>query len=202
MDSNEISVEVEGLAFGYGSRTVLTDVSFNVRSGEMCAVSGPNGAGKSTLLRVLAGLLRPLKGIVRVAEGIGYVPQEWGLFGELQVEENIRFFARAYGLSRAVARVETESMLERCELKPLRRVRAGELSHGWRRKLTLACALTHQPRVLLLDEVMSGLDETSRSKIWNIVEAEAARGAAVLLTTHFGEDIARCSAQLALRSAE
>src|SRR5262249_34825320 len=149
---------VEGLVYRYRSRAALDGVSLSVPPGMILGLLGANGAGKSTLLRNLCGLLTPLQGSVRVAGAGGYGAQQFGLYEDLTVEENLRFYARAYGLDQATALVRLERSLERFHLEARRRERAGALSHGWRQRLALACALTHQPAVLLLDEATAGLD--------------------------------------------
>jgi ABC-2 type transport system ATP-binding protein len=189
-----MSCVVSGLGFRYGSRRVFEGLSFRLERGMVSAVLGANGSGKSTLLRVIAGLLRPSAGELVVNGRVGYAPQEWGLYEELTVRENLEFFARAQG-----GRVA--GVLERFGLESRTGQRSGELSHGWRQRLSLACAVAHAPHVLLLDEVTSGLDAAAREGMWRVIAEEAARGAAVLVSTHLEEEAQRCAMRLELEVA-
>ena len=190
-----MSLTVDGIAFRYGATTVFSGLSFQVKAGTVCGLWGANGSGKSTLLRVIAGLLRPSVGRVILEGAIGYVPQEGGLYEELTVEENLQFFSRAHGAS-------ADGLLQRFGLESRGRQCCGELSHGWKQKLSLACAIAHRPRVLLLDEATSGLDAKSRDRMWTSIEEEASCGAAILISTHSNEDAARCGIMLRLESPE
>lgn len=199
-----MSIEIDGLDYRYRSRTALNGISLVVRPGAVVGLLGSNGAGKSTLLRILCGLLSPQQGSVRVAgwelprdrnrarAAVGYVAQQFGLYEDLNVEENLRFYARAYGLEEATAADRVRQALERFHLVGRRADRTGSLSHGWRQRLALACSLTHHPEVLLLDEATAGLDPAARRQVWQIVQEEAARGAAILLSTHHLDEAARC----------
>lgn len=177
-----------------------------VKPGEIVGLLGSNGAGKSTLLRILCGLLTPAEGSVRVAgwdlsrekkqarAATGYVAQQFGLYEDLRVEENLRFYAGAYGLDDSTMDQRVEEALSRFSLAGRRRDRTGTLSHGWRQRVALACALTHRPSVLLLDEATAGLDPASRRQVWAMIQDEASRGAAVLISTHYLDEAARCDA--------
>jgi ABC-2 type transport system ATP-binding protein len=197
-------IEIEELVYRYRSRVALDKISFQVPCGKIVGLLGANGAGKSTLLRVLCGLLRPAGGKVTVAgrqfpKGLakalartGYVAQQFGLYEDLTVQENIRFYARAYGLDDQAASVCLEQTMLRFDLAHRRNDRAGELSHGWRQRLALASALTHVPQVLLLDEATAGLDPAARRQVWRVIEEERSRGAAVLTSTHHLDEAAAC----------
>ncbi len=187
-----MSAVADRLGFAYARRRVFEDLSFAVPAGMVCGVWGGNGAGKSTLLRVLAGVLTPDSGSFCMGGRTGFAPQEWGLYEELTVEENLEFFARAQGAD------WVGSDLERFGFALRGWQRAGELSHGWKQRLSLACAAVHRPGVLLLDEITAGLDAGAREAAWETIEAEAARGAAVLLTTHIAADAERCGMMLRL----
>ena len=171
-----------------------------ISSGTIVGLLGGNGAGKSTLLKVLCGLLTPAAGRVLVAGGelpaarcqLGYVAQSFGLYEDLSVSENIEFYGRAYGLDRATVSERVEAALERFRLTDRRRDRTGSLSHGWRQRVAMASALIHRPPVLLLDEATAGLDPAARRMAWNVLEEEAARGAAVFNSTHHLDEAARC----------
>jgi ABC-2 type transport system ATP-binding protein len=199
-----VSIEIHDLVYHYRARAALNHVSLAVPPGSVVGLLGANGAGKSTLLRILCGLLKPEHGRVRVAgyelprergrarASIGFVAQQFGLYEDLRVEENLYFYARAYGLEEASAAERVQEALVRFDLSVRRADRTGALSHGWRQRLALACALTHRPAVLLLDEATAGLDPAARRQVWRIVQEEAARGAAILISTHHLDEAAKC----------
>lgn len=199
-----MSIEIDGLVYQYQSRVALNNVSLAVQPGSVVGLLGANGAGKSTLLRILCGLLAPVHGSVRVAGyqlprqrdrvrgSIGFVAQQFGLYEDLQVEENLRFYTRAYGFEEAIVSDRVQQALARFDLKARSADRTGALSHGWRQRLALACALTHRPAVLLLDEATAGLDPAARRQVWRVIQEEAARGAAVLISTHHLDEAAKC----------
>jgi ABC-2 type transport system ATP-binding protein len=205
------ALTAEGVVFRYGNRLALDGVTLHLVPGAIAGLLGSNGAGKSTLLRILCGLLTPVSGAVRVngwslpafrrqaQRSMGFMAQRFGLYADLHVEENLHFYARAYGLDAATAARRVEDLLERFHLAPRRRERAGALSHGWQQRLGLAAALVHRPPVLLLDEATAGLDPEARHQVWHILEEEAARGAAILLSTHHLDEAARCSSVAWLR---
>jgi ABC-2 type transport system ATP-binding protein len=199
-----MSIEIDGLMYRYRSRPALNGVSLAVEPGSVVGLLGANGAGKSTLLRILCGLLVPGQGSVRVAGyqlprdrnrargSIGYVAQQFGLYEDLRVEENLRFYTRAYGLEETTAAERVQEALHRFDLDGRRADRTSTLSHGWRQRLALACALAHRPSVLLLDEATAGLDPAARRQVWRVIQEEAARGAAILIGTHHLDEAARC----------
>jgi ABC-2 type transport system ATP-binding protein len=201
----------EDLVFRYGNRLALDGVSLHVAPGAIVGLLGSNGAGKSTLLRILCGMVPPESGVARVngwrlpefrrqaQRSVGFVAQRFGLYVDLHVEENLNFYARAYGLHGSAAGRRVEETLARLDLAPHRGERAGALSHGWQQRLALAAALLHRPPVLLLDEATAGLDGEARQQVWNILEEEAGRGAAVLLSTHHLDEAARCASVAWLR---
>lgn len=203
-----MGIEIQGLAYRYGPRVALADVSLEVPAGSIVGLLGGNGAGKSTLLRVLCGLLTPAAGKVRVAGvelpaarcSLGYVAQTFGLYEDLTVAENLEFCGRAYGLDRGTASERVEAGLVRFRLTDRRRDRTGSLSHGWRQRVAMASALMHQPPVLLLDEATAGLDPAARLYAWNVMEEEAARGVAVFASTHHLDEAARCHSVVLLNA--
>ncbi|WP_051669554.1 ABC transporter ATP-binding protein [Bryobacter aggregatus] len=200
-----MSIRVEALSYHYGNRPALEGIDFQLEPGTLTALLGSNGAGKSTLFKILCGLLQPRTGWVAVngyrlpgqkkeaRQSIGYVAQRFALYEDLSVEENLRFFAQAYGLSRLLLAARMDELLDRFELASRRRQRASSLSQGWKQRLAFAVALAHRPTVLLLDEVTAGLDAATRHYAWKILEEEAARGATVLLSTHHEDEAARCT---------
>lgn len=203
-----MSIHIEELYFNYGQRVALADITMNVEAGSIVGLLGNNGAGKSTLFRILCGLLAPQRGKVSVNDfelprdrararaAIGYVAQKFGLYEDLTVEENLSFYARAYGLEKRVAKERIAEMLDRFELAPRRRQIAGALSQGWKQRLAFAAALSHRPSVLLLDEVTAGLDPAARQYAWQVIQSEADRGSTVVFSTHHAEEADRCHTKI------
>ena len=166
-------LEAQGLRFQYGATLALRGVDLFVEAGEMLGLVGPDGAGKTTTMRILAGLIGPHGGTVRVLgqdplgnapalrEAMGYMPQQYSLYGDLSVEENLRFFADMFCLSRADYRERRARLLQITRLEPFTERRAEALSGGMYKKLALACALLSRPKLLLLDEPTNGVDPVS-----------------------------------------
>jgi ABC-2 type transport system ATP-binding protein len=169
---------------------------------------GPNGAGKTTLIRMLVGLLRPRRGTVRIlgeptsartVARIGYMPQLPALYGELSVSHNVDFFARMYGL-RDGRRQRVEEVLRLVGLWERRRDSALHLSGGMRQRLSLACALVHQPPLLLLDEPTVGLDPELRATFWEHFDGLTAEGTTIIISSHTMDDAAHCGGLAFLRA--
>ncbi|MEZ4473474.1 MAG: ABC transporter ATP-binding protein [bacterium] len=187
-----------------GGTLAVDALSLTVRGGELYGLVGPDGAGKTTTLRMLAGLLTPDAGTVEVdgrpfgpdagsaRAALGYMPQQYSLYGDLSVDENLTFFGRLFGLSRAERAERMERLLHITRLTRFRDRRAEALSGGMYKKLALACALLHQPRVLLLDEPSNGVDPVSRRELWDLLHDFVEGGMAVLLCTPYMDEAARC----------
>ena len=184
---------LQSLSKSYGAKAVLCNVTLQVLPGEIYGLFGSNGSGKSTLLRIAAGALRKTSGSVQVHGVTGYVAQKFSLYPDLTVEENVSFFARCYGAKAAEARERAANTLDRVALTPFRREPAGQLSHGWRQRLSLAAALTHSPSLLLLDEATAGLDPAARASLWEVLQDYVRTGGAILLATHFTDEGQRCT---------
>lgn len=196
------ALEAEGLTFRYAGRPALAvdDLSLSVPAGEVVGLLGPNGAGKTTTLSLLAGLLQPESGGVRIAgrdlarersealSALGLAPQEPALYPGLTPPETLRFFGSLHGLGGADLDRRVAEGLEATGLT----ARAGdpvrELSGGMKRRLSLAVALLHEPKVLLLDEPTVGVDPQSRRFLLDRIRGLAARGTAVLYSTHYMEE--------------
>jgi ABC-2 type transport system ATP-binding protein len=172
-----------GLTKRYGPRVALRDVGFGAAAGELVAVIGPNGAGKTTLLSILAGIQAPDAGTVtRPPREIGWVPQQPAVYSKLSVRENLELFARLEKVpdsARVVAR-----MLEQTGLVGRADDELGTLSGGNRQRVNIAIGLLAEPPVLLLDEPSASLDPRQRARLWEFVGAQAARGTAVIFSTH------------------
>ena len=186
------SVSAREVSFTYGDHLAVDSVSVDVESGEILGFLGPNGAGKSTTIKMLTGQLRPASGTIEVLgmamptqrseiqQRIGVCFEEKNLYLRMSAEENLRFFAKLFGLST----FDPTPLLERVGLADRARDRVSEYSKGMRQRLMMARTLVNSPDVLFLDEPTDGLDPVSARRIRDLVRAEAARGAAVLLTTH------------------
>jgi ABC-2 type transport system ATP-binding protein len=197
-------IETRGLRKVFGARVALEGLDLMVRRGEIFGLLGANGSGKTTTIRMLCGLLAPTAGQARVVgfdiardpekvrHRIGYMSQRFGLYEDLTVSENLRFYSGVYGLRGQDARRRIAELLEELDLGPRSRQLAATLSGGWKQRLALACATAHRPDLLFLDEPTAGVDPASRQRFWNLISAFAARGTAILLTTHYMDEAARC----------
>lgn len=199
------TVRAESLTRRFGDFVAVDGISFEIRSGEIWGFLGPNGAGKSTTIRMLCGVLAPTSGradvlgydVVRDPEAIklriGYMPQGSSLWNDLSVEEHLRFYAGLFGLDGAAQRDGVERWMERVGLTQQRRQLAGTLSGGYRKRLSLACTLLHEPQMIFLDEPTSGVDPLSRREFWEIIVGLAETGTTVLVTTHYLDEAEHCN---------
>lgn len=188
----------------FGELVAVSDVSFQVRRGEIFGVLGPNGAGKSTTIRMLCGILDPTGGrgtVVgfdvkrepeRIKERIGYMTQRFSLYEDLSVEDNLMFYAGIYGIPFFERSGRVRGVLERTGLTHRRKQLAGTLSGGWKQRVALACSTIHDPPLLFLDEPTAGVDPVSRREFWEQIHDLAARGTTALLTTHYMDEAERC----------
>ena len=201
---NDSIVQVSALTKRFGSAVALDHLSFDAQREEILGLVGPDGAGKATTLRILSGVLSADAGNVTIAgddvmrepEGvkqrISYMPQHFGLYEDLTVDENIRFYADIFGVSAAQRRQREQQLLEACGMAPFRPRLAGNLSGGMKKKLALACALIHTPQVLLLDEPTTGVDPVSRRELWSILYSLVFVGVTVVVSTAYLVVAERC----------
>ncbi len=187
-------IEVEGLQKLYGDFPAVQGLSFQIGAGEVLGLVGPNGAGKTTTIRSLAGIIIPSGGRIRIAgrdladDPVGakgqlaFIPDEPHLFEYLTVEEHLRFIGRLYGVPDVVGRIP--GLLDELELSEKRSSLPGELSRGMKQKLAIACGLLHEPKALLLDEPLTGLDPVGIRRMKATIMRRAAAGAAVILSSH------------------
>ena len=192
-------IQVRNLGKRYGDKVAVKDVSFDVQSGEVFGFLGPNGAGKTTTIKMIVGLLQPTSGSVRVAghdvqaepmaakASSGYVPDTPNLYAKLSAHELLRFVADLYSLDRGHAARRIDELLRLFDLAAAADDTIDSYSHGMQQKTSLAAALVHDPRVLVLDEPTVGLDPKSARLIKDILRQMADRGAAVMLSTHILE---------------
>ncbi len=210
--AGEPVIEVHDLQRRFGGFYAVNNISFSVNQGEVFGLLGANGAGKSTTFRMLCGLLPPSSGALRVVGAdlrhaaaaararIGYMSQKFSLYGNLSVAENLRFFSTVYGLAGKRKSDRIAWALEEFELGDMADFTSGNLSLGYKQRLALACALMHEPEILFLDEPTSGVDPLARREFWMRINALAAYGVTVMITTHFMEEAEYCD-RLAIMAA-
>jgi ABC-2 type transport system ATP-binding protein len=187
-------IDVVGYSKLYGDTVAVQSLSFNVAAGDVLGLVGPNGAGKTTTLRALAGILQPSAGAIRIAgidlqadpvaakAKLAFIPDEPQLFDYLTVTEHLQFVARLYGVADAAPRIPV--LLEELELTAKRDALPSELSRGMKQKLAIACGLLHEPKALLLDEPLTGLDPVGIRRMKETISARARDGSAVILSSH------------------
>ena len=196
-------LQAQGLKKSYGSRAAVVDVSLHVAAGELLGLLGPNGAGKSTTIAMVCGLTQPDAGQVQVAghtlasdaaackRRIGLVPQDLALFEDLSAVANVELFGALYGMPTALLKERAALVLASVGLADRARDKTATFSGGMKRRLNIACALVHNPDVLLLDEPTAGVDPQSRNAIFDVLLALKAAGKALVYTTHYMEEVER-----------
>jgi ABC-2 type transport system ATP-binding protein len=201
--SKHAALEARALERSYGNVRAVRGVDLRVERGQLYGLLGPDGAGKTTLIQCLAGLMKPTAGTATVLgldpmrdqharESMGLMPQEYSLYGDLSIGENLSFFGQLFGLSKAQYKERTERLLAITRLGRFIDRRADALSGGMYKKLALSCALLHKPQVLLLDEPTNGVDPVSRRELWALIYEFVADGMAVLVSTPYMDEAARC----------
>jgi ABC-2 type transport system ATP-binding protein len=209
---NGLLIEARGLTRRFGSFVAVDGIDVTVSAGEVFGLLGANGAGKTTAIRMLCGTLPPSGGSVQVAgmdmvhharraRGcLGYVAQRFALYGDLAVGENLQLQGGLYGLSGRQRRERIDWALSHLELGELAGQMAGELPLGYQRRLALAAALLHRPKVLFLDEPTSGVDPLARQHFWELIYDLADEGIGILVTTHYMDEALFCD-RIALMDA-
>ena len=198
-------IAVEGLTKRFLNAAVVDAMSFQVARGEIFGLVGPDGCGKTTAMRMLAGVMRPDAGRIvvdhvdvlsdpeSVKSHLSYMPQRFGLYEDLTVDENIRFYADLFEVPAGVRRERSQRLLAASGMTDFRKFRAGQLSGGMKQKLGLTCALVHTPKVLLLDEPTTGVDPVSRRDFWRILYGLREEGVTILISTAYLDEAERCN---------
>jgi len=206
-------LKAEGLKKSYdnGKTFAVNGVGFSVEKGDIVGLLGPNGAGKSTTINMITGMLSPDGGSISYEENvpfkkwkrnIGLVPQELAIYPEFSAYENVEFFCSLYGYSGSRLKELTEKALEETGLQDTGRKRSGEFSGGMKRRLNIACAIAHQPKLIVMDEPTVGIDPQSRDHILSEIENLNKHGASVIYTTHYMEEVeAICNKIIVIDSA-
>ena len=202
--TSDIAIDVEGLTKSFGGRTVVRNLSMQVRRGQIYGFLGPNGSGKTTTIRMLCGLLTPDSGrgtclgydiraeAEKIKLHVGYMTQRFSLYDDLSVRENLEFIARIYGIPAPAA--AARAAIARLGLEGREEQIAGSLSGGWKQRLALGACTLPNPQLLLLDEPTAGVDPKARREFWNEIHALAGRGLTVLVSTHYMDEAERCHA--------
>lgn len=193
-------LQIENLCKRYGKRPILQDLSLTIQPGEIYGLLGPNGAGKTTTINLICGLLQADSGTIAIGGRragaatksiLGVMPQENLLYRGLTCEENLAFFGRIYGMSRRDRKHQTERCLGLVNLLDRAKTPVEKLSGGMQRRLSLAVAMIHRPKLLILDEPTTGLDIEARYEVWSLIRSFKQSGVTVLLTTHLLDEVER-----------
>jgi len=204
-------VQTSGLTKKFGSLVAVDHMDLSVKSGEIFGFLGPNGAGKTTTVRILCGLMMPISGTATVVghdvvaepeevkQRIGYMPQAYGLYDDLTVNENLEFFGSVYRVPRDERRKRADEILQLVRLEEFRKHYAGQLSGGMKRRLSLAVSLIHNPELLILDEPTAGIDPPLRRIFWQYFRELNKRGVTFFINTHYMDEAELCD-RLALIS--
>ena len=198
------AIEIQNLGREFGQFWAVRGVDLSVNKGEIFGLVGPDGAGKTTVMRMAAGVLLPTEGNIivngysvishpeTVKKNIGYMSQKFGLYGDLTVLENLRFYGDLYEIPRKNRDTAEDKLLGFSNLTPFKNRKAKDLSGGMKQKLGLACSLIHQPAVLLLDEPTNGVDPVSRRDFWKILHEMVKEGVTVFVSTSYLDEAERC----------
>lgn len=200
----ETVIKAESLTKKFGDFAATDNVDFTVQRGEIFGLLGPNGAGKSTTFKMMCGLLVPTSGKALVLDmdlktssgkarqHLGYMAQKFSLYGNLTVEQNLRFFSGVYGLRGKAQEEKINRMSEAFSLKPIMNSSTDALPLGFKQRLALACSLMHEPDILFLDEPTSGVDPITRREFWLHINSMVEKGVTVMVTTHFMDEAEYC----------
>lgn len=200
----ECTVEADKLEKKYGSFYAVKNNTFCISSGEIFGLLGPNGAGKSTSFKMMCGLAKPTSGTARLMgfdiiqnpekarSNLGYMAQKFSLYGSLTVRQNLEFFAAAYGIEFSERKKRVEEIINVFGFSDIQEQKSEDLPLGFKQRLSMACALIHNPPILFLDEPTSGVDVITRRDFWNHITSLAKKGVTILVTTHFMDEAEYC----------
>jgi ABC-2 type transport system ATP-binding protein len=198
-------IETHNLTKQFKHITAVDGLNLSVHKGEIFGLLGPDGAGKTTTIRMLCAIMDPTEGRASVAgfdtvkqpeaikQRIGYMPQQFSLYGDLTVDENLTFFADVFQVERKVRQERKQALLAFARLTQFRDRRAAHLSGGMQKKLALACTLIHQPEIIFLDEPTTGVDPVSRREFWEILTELHLEGVTLFVSTPYMDEAERCS---------
>ena len=204
MKDNNITIQTSGLVKKFGDFTAVNHISFTVKKGEIFGFLGPNGSGKTTTIRMMLGLLPPTQGSIEVLgipvpdlitdilPRIGYMSQQFSLYNDLTVAQNLEFYGQAYGLVPEIMDGVIREAVELSGLDGFEDTPTKDLSGGWRQRLALSAAILHRPEVLFLDEPTAGVDPISRRLFWDLLYELVAEGITVFITTHYMDEAEHC----------
>ena len=199
-----LAVETRNLRKVFGELVAVDTLNLTIKRGEVFGLLGPNGSGKTTMIRMFCGLLKPTAGEATVVgynirtqsedirRNIGYMSQRFGLYEDLTVRENLKFYSEIYGVRGSAGNQRREELLVELRLIARADQLAGTLSGGWKQRLALACATVHRPQMVFLDEPTAGVDPAARRLFWELIHRMAERGTTILVTTHYMDEADRC----------
>ena len=203
-DNIEYVIEAQDLTKIYGTFTAANKINFSIKKGEIFGLLGPNGAGKSTSFKMMCGLSKPTYGNAYIMgidmrkkpelarEKLGYMAQKFSLFSNLTVLDNLKFFSGIYGLNKKEQEAKIQQIIEVFDFQDYINMNSGLLPLGFKQRLSLACAIMHNPPILFLDEPTSGVDPLTRREFWNHINSMVERGVTVMVTTHFMDEAEYC----------
>jgi len=204
MPQKNPTIQVRNLVKKFGDFTAVNQITFEVNQGEIFGFLGPNGSGKTTTIRMMLGLLPPTQGSIEVLgksipgqiqsilPRIGYMSQQFSLYNDLTVIQNLLFYGQAYGIPPAQIKETVQGAVELSGLSGYENTPTKDLSGGWRQRLALNAAILHQPEILFLDEPTAGVDPVSRRAFWDLLYRLVAEGITVFITTHYMDEAEHC----------